>query len=291
MRSLLASLALAFWALSCPALALEADALGVAIPEGTKPARIVTLAPSLGELMADLDTPHIERIVGVSEYTDYPPMLGKVESIGPYNRFNLEKVVALKPDLVLATKDGNAEDQIRHLKELGLKVVVVDTTSLSLVARSMRQAGLAAGMPAEGERMAKAFELGLEKVRARARNRPKRRVLVQLGDEPLIVAGGEAFLSEALSTIGAGNAYADSQARYPRPSVEDAVARDPDAIVILAMGDPKPFEKMAARWASFRTLKAVKAHRVKVLRADALLRPTMRLLDGLFLLEEAVYGP
>jgi iron complex transport system substrate-binding protein len=269
----------------------ETDALGEKIAEGASPSRIVTLAPSLAELAAALAPEHLERIVGVSEYTDFPTGLSKAERIGPYNRFNLEKVAALRPDLVLATKDGNAEDQIHHLKELGLNVRVVDTTSLALVARSMRQVGLMTGNAAAGERMARAFEQGVEQVRLRARNRPKRRVMLVLGDEPLIVAGGQAFLSEALSTIGAVNAYTDSPARYPRPSMEDALARDPDAVVILAMGDPKPFQKMQARWESFAKLRAVKSQRVKLIHADTLVRPTLRLLDGLLLLEEAVYGP
>src|SRR4051812_6042349 len=76
------------------------------------PARVVALAPSLAELAADLSGNQLEKIVGVSDYTDYPPRLEKTPSVGPYSRFNLEKVVALKPDLVLATLDGNPRDQV-----------------------------------------------------------------------------------------------------------------------------------------------------------------------------------
>src|SRR6185295_5687969 len=148
----------------------------------------------------------------------------------------------------------------------------------------------ALGKAFDAQKMARAFEEGVERAKERAKGRPVKHVLVQLGDEPLIVAGGDAFLSEALSVIGATNAYRDSKAHYPRPSTEDAVSRDPDAVVILAMGDLAPFEKMASRWRSFPQLKAVKAGRVKVLKADSLLRPTLRLLEGLKLLEEAIYG-
>src|SRR6478672_2161638 len=108
-----------------------------------KPRRIVTLAPSLAELAADLAGEKIERIVGVSEYTDFPPALKKVESIGPYHKFNLEKVVSLKPDLVLATSDGNSRDQVLHLRELGVPVVVVETQSLAQVVSSIRLIGQA----------------------------------------------------------------------------------------------------------------------------------------------------
>ncbi|HUP58373.1 MAG TPA: helical backbone metal receptor [Bdellovibrionota bacterium] len=284
----------ALWFLLLPALALSAevvDETGTKVQLAAKPQRIVTLAPSLGELAADLDTEHIERIVGVSEYTDFPPALKKVGSIGPYHRFNLEKVLALKPDLVLATKDGNAEDQVRHLRELGLKVVVVDTSSLALIARSMRVAGQAMGMAEAGERMGKAFEERMSGYRRKVW-KVRKTVLLQFGDEPLIVAGKESFLNEALELIGALNAYRDTPGRYIRPSLEDAVSRAPGEIVILALGDdPAPFRKMAEKWKRFPRLSAVKAGRVKVLKADALIRPTMRFFDGLKLLEEAVFGP
>jgi iron complex transport system substrate-binding protein len=277
-----------------PALAYAAEVLdetGTKVEIAGKPSRIVTLAPSLGELAADLDTEHIERIVGVSEYTDHPPALGKLESIGPYHRFNLEKVVALKPDLVLATKDGNAEDQVRHLRELGLKVVVVDTSSLGRVARSMRLAGQAMGMPEAGERMARAFEARVAGYRRRI-SKVRKTVMLQFGDEPLVVAGKESFLNEALEMIGALNAYRDTPGRYIRPSLEDAVSRAPGEIVILSLGeDQAPFRKMAERWKRFPRLPAVAQGRVRVLKADALIRPTMRFFDGLKLLEETVFGP
>ncbi len=267
------------------------DETGTRVTLADRPARIVTLAPSLGELAADLDTEHIERIVGVSEYTDHPPSLKKVESIGPYHRFNLEKVLALKPDLVLATKDGNAEDQVKHLRELKLKVVVVDTTSLAQIARSMRLVGQAMGVAEAGERMAKSFEAGVASIRQRLLGAKGPRVLLQFGDEPLVVAGKESYLTQALELIRATNAYGDSAGRYIRPSLEDAVSRAPFRIIILSLGeDQVPFKKMAEKWKRFPKIPAVERGQVRVLKADTLIRPTMRFLDGLKLLEEAVYG-
>jgi iron complex transport system substrate-binding protein len=252
----------------------------------------VTLAPSLGELAADLSGERISQIVGVSEYTDYPPALSKVASIGQYARFNLEKVVALKPDLVLATLDGNPKDQVLHLRELGVPVVVVATANLKDVEGSMRLVGQAMGEGEAGEDMAKRFATGLARFRAAAEaHRVPDRVLLQIGDDPLVVTGGGTFLQDALESVGARNAYSDATNHYPRPSLEDVVHRDPDAILILALGhDLKPFEAMAARWAAWPALKAVKTRRVRVLQGDAVLRPTMRLLEGLALLKMAVYG-
>ncbi|MFL5815792.1 MAG: helical backbone metal receptor, partial [Bdellovibrionia bacterium] len=113
------------------------DALGTQVKVVDHPVRVVTLAPSLGELASDLLGESIERIVGVSDYTDYPPALTKVKNVGSYARFNLEAVVALKPDLVLATSDGNSRDQIDHLRELHLPVLVVKTSSFSEIDQSI----------------------------------------------------------------------------------------------------------------------------------------------------------
>lgn len=265
------------------------DALGAKVEIARAPSRIVTLAPSLGELAADVAGDRLERIVGVSEYTDYPPSLKHVTSIGPYNHVNLELIASLKPDLVLATKDGNARDQIEHLRELGVPVVVVATENFSGVADSMKLVARAMGDATEGEHMAARFTEGL----AKAAGKPSgRRVLLQLGDDPLIVAGKRAFLNDALTTVGAANLYGDLSEPYPRPSLEDAVSRDPDTILVLALGgDEAAFQRMAAAWARFPKLAAVKQKRVRVLRADALLRPSMRLLEGLSLLKAAINGP
>lgn len=272
------------------------DATGAQVPVVLEPKRVVTLAPSLGELVADLSSQSggdLSRIVGVSDYTDYPPALAKVASIGPYSRFNLEKVVSLKPDLVLATLDGNPKDQVLRLRELGLPVVVVATATFADVEGSMRLVSSALGAAAEGEKMAARFATGLKdfKDRAAKRKGPRMRVLLQIGDDPFITVGGGTFLQDALTAIGADNLYADATAHYPRPALEDVTRRDPDRIVVLALGkDLKPFHDMAAKWSRFAKLKAVRAGEVKVLQGDAVLRPTLRLHEGLRLLERAVYG-
>ncbi|HLD99398.1 MAG TPA: cobalamin-binding protein [Bdellovibrionota bacterium] len=258
----------------------------------TAPRRIVTLMPSLGELAADLLQTDLNRIVGISEYTDYPPGLKKAASIGRYDRFNIESVVALKPDLVLASQDGNPKDPVLHLRELGLNVLVVRTETFDEIKESMRLTGTALGFASRGAQMASQFEQGLSRIRDRAAKRTGRpRVLLQIGDEPLVVAGGKSFLNESLTTIGALNVYSDSGTRYPKPSVEDVIQRKPEIILILALGrqSGKSFEAAVRRWKDFQSIPAVRNGKVFVIEADALLRPTLRLLEGLSILEKKVF--
>lgn len=257
------------------------------------PNRIVALIPSLGELASDLLGDQLDRIVGVPDGTDYPPALAKKQKIGPYHRFNVEAVAALKPDLVLSSMDGNQKDQVYHLKEIGIPVLIVKTGSFKEVAESMRAVGTALGAKAAGEKMAEQFLSGLERLKRPA---SELKVLLQLSDQPLVVAGGGTFLDEALTHIGAKNIYSDSSAHYPKPSLEDVIQRNPDVIIIATMGAPSnsaaatTFAASALRWKSFTTLSAVKNGHVYLMDSDLLLKPTLRLLEGIASLTQRVYG-
>ncbi len=268
------------------------DVTDARVKVSDQPKRIVTLAPSLGELAADLLATDLSRIVGVSDFTDYPPALKRVASVGPYHRFSIEKVVSLKPDVVFATTDGNDKDQITHLRELGVPVVVVSSSTLREVEDSMRMVGFALGAADAGQRMAEQLHRGVEHLREKAKGRLKKKVLLQLSDAPLVVAGRDSFLNEALSVIGAVNLYGDAPGRYPRPSIEDTVARNPEVIVIVSMETSNAafFKAMADRWSAFTKVKAVQDKQVKILPGDTFLRPTLRLLEGVSLMERAIYG-
>lgn len=265
------------------------DFTGSAVQIPDVPKRVVTLAPSLAELAADLLGDDLDRIVGVTEYTDYPPVLKKVTSVGSYARFNLEKVAALKPDVVFATRDGNPKDQVLHLKEIGIRVIVVSTSSFQEIRESIRIVGEVLGRTKRAQGMIQQLLRGVERVKRSVGKGRKPRVLLQAGDEPLVVMGADSFLHEALETVGAVNVYGNVKKNYLKPSLEDVIGRDPDIILVLALGDDlRPFQRMVGRWNQFKRLKAVKAGRVRILRGDPVLRPSMRLLEGLSLLKKAV---
>ncbi len=267
------------------------DATGTKVKLLDHPSRIVTLVPSLAELTADILGDDIEKIVGVSEYTNYPPALKTRISIGPYYRFNIEKVVSLKPDLVLATTDGNPKDQVLHLRELGIPVLVVKTGRLREIEDSILIVARALGKTTRGDQMLAQFRQGIDRIRERAKKREKKKTLVQVGGNPLVVVGGKSFLNEAIEIIGATNLYQDAKQGYPKPGVEDVVKRNPEIILVLAMDENLvPFWRMAGDWQQFKLIEAVKKKRVYVMRGDAILRPTLRLLEGLSILEKTIYG-
>jgi len=273
----------------CGALELT-DATKTKITIRKEPKRIVTLAPSLGELVADLLDENMNRLVGVSDFTDYPPSLQKIESVGPYSGFNIEKVASLKPDLVIGTKDGNPKDKVLFLRELGITVLVVSTENFNEIDDSIKLVSTALGKKEKGNQLVRQLRSGINRIHSRSKNKNKYRVLLQINGDPLIVVGKRSFLNEALKTVGAENIYGDLNKRYPKISIEDVVNKNPDVILILALGhNLKLFQKHAINWKRFKNIKAVKNNRIHVVSGDELLRPSIRLLEGLAILERTLY--
>ncbi len=256
------------------------------------PKKIITLIPSLGELAAAL-LENTDSIVGVTEFTDYPASLKSKPNIGPYDKVSLEKVLALKPDLVLASHGGNSQDQVERLQELKIPTLVVRTDNVAQVSDAILAVGHALGVSARAHQLDQKFKSQIEAIRARSlkklKNQKKLTVLLQVGDEPLIVAGRDGFLNEAIELVGAQNIYSEQKGGYPRVSYEDVVKKNPDIILVLALhGEKKSFDKMMMQWKRFPHLKAVQNNRLKVLQADELLRPGVRLPIGIEKLEQAV---
>lgn len=292
-KSLFINFGLALFFFCSPGFARTVvDMTGAKMEVVDSPQRVIPLTPALGELAADILGSDLKRIVAVTEYTNYPPGLKNLPLVGPYVRFSLEKVISFKPDLVLATSDGNSKEQIIHLRDLGIPVVTIGTESLAQISESMRLVALALGKPQIGVEMAERLERGLNRIRERGLGRTKKmKVLLQLAENPLIVVGRKSFVHEALLLLGATNVYGDATAHYPRPSLEDVMSKNPDVIVVIALGDDTAiFQKMADHWSSFERMTAMKNHQIHILRSDELIRPTERLLEGISRLEKTIYG-
>ncbi len=271
------------------------DATGERVAFHKDPKRILPLSPALAELVADLLDEDLDRIIAVTERTDYPPALARKPSIGPFHHFNVELARVFKPDLALATLDGNSREQVLALREAGIPVLSTRSGSFAEIEESMRLLGRALGHPERGQRLADQLHRGMERIRAQAATQKESPlVFLQLNDQPLVTAGKATFLDEAITAAGGKNAYWDSAFQYPKPSVEDVLRKNPDVILVLALGkDRKPFLEMTQRWMRFPSLKAVRSRRIHVVHADGLLRPSLRLLEGVAILSKRIHerGP
>lgn len=251
--------------------------------------RIIALTPALAELVVDLLEGETDRLVGVVDYTDRPATLRKKPTVGSFAAFNLERVAELRPDLILASLDGNPKERVLRLKKMGFYVVVLNSSQFLDIRRSIRQIASVLNRSKRGEAILNKMSFFLSRAKLRFDQKPK--VMIQVGSHPLVVAGKNSFLSAALESIGAVNVYGDQEQSYLRPSKEDVLVRNPDWILILPpKKNDRESEKSAAEWNRFSSLKATKNRQIQIYFDEDLLRPSARIAEGVFKLSKLLRG-
>lgn len=276
--------AAALFAASAALLACRAGDPPPRAPVRAVPRRVVALAPNLTEIVFALGAGG--SLVGACEYSDYPPEARKIPRVGGLE-ISAEKVASLRPDLVLATREGNARGPVSALAAAGLEVVVLPTGSLDAVLESVRLAGEALGRPDAAARVVRSLERRREAVRARVRGRPRPRAFLLVWPEPPQAAGGGTFLHDVLTEAGAENLLA-SRPGWPVVSVEYLTTAPVDVVVLPASSETRPvFERARSSGALSRG--ASRRARVVWMDEAALTRPGPRVFDALEALADAIH--
>ncbi len=241
----------------------------------------MALAPSVVEILLALGAG--ERVVAVSDLAaDVPGTSGKVR-IGGFIP-DLERIVALKPDLVVASRDGTDRGAYEKLRSLGVPVLATSARSLDGVLRDVRRVGAAIGEDAAAERLVAALSnrIAAAEARAAARKGPRLRTLVVIWPDPPVVAGPSTFIGDLLFRARLENVVPEKAGEWPRVSHETLAAWDPDVVV-----RPETPENAAAFRRAFsgdglwQLVGAVRARRVVSIPGDLLERPGPRLVDAL----------
>jgi iron complex transport system substrate-binding protein len=255
------------------------DPLGRTLTVPDSPARVVALAPSVTEIVYALGQER--RLVGVTEYSDSPPEAKALYRVGSYVKLDLERIVALKPDLCIAVKDGNPRDAVERLMSLGIPVYAVDPRSLDMVLSAITQIGDLL----EAKDRAKALVNSLQdrmtrisNIVARANRHPK--VFIQIGLTPIISAGTHTFIHELIARAGGIN-LASGETPYPRFSREQVLVMSPDIIVITSMARSSNFEQARTEWLQWPSLPAARDQRIFIEDANLFNRPSPQLVEGL----------
>lgn len=242
--------------------------------------RVVTLAPSLTELVVALGAGG--ALVGVTRYDELPEVKD-VPRVGGFVDPSVEAVIALRPDLLLVQPGPGNRRPVEKMAELGVPVLVLPLHDLDEVGRAMREVGRVLGRPEKGEALARDLERTRQQIRARAKERRPRRVLVVYGFAPLVVAGPGSFADELLRDAGAVNAAERARTPYPAYSVESALRSRPDVVIDAVRGYEGGGERL-------RALPGLRDARWVTVSSEDLLHPGPHIARGLEALFELIHG-
>ncbi len=255
------------------------DQVGRTLVVPENPTRVIALAPSITEIIYDLGQE--ERLVGVTQYSTYPPEAESLPRVGSYVRLDIEKIVALQPDLCLATKDGNPKHVVDKIVSLGIPVYVINPRNLQQIMDTITRLGSLLHAEKEAEELVSDMKKRIGQVQARVKKGDHRpRVFFQIDAEPLFSAGTDTFIHELIELAGGINTTA-GEVSYPRYSWEDIIVLQPEIVLISSMAGGLPPEYLLKSWQKWNMLAAVKNDRIYVVDAELFDRPTPRLVDGL----------
>ena len=216
--------------------------------------RVVVLAPHIVEMLYEIGAG--ELIVGTTEHSDYPKAALDIPRIGNYAKLNIEHVLSLAPDVVLAWKSGNPSDDVEKLRQLGMKIVYSQPDELEDVAKELRVFGQLVGRAEQAERAARAFEDKLAQLRQRYQNEKPITAFYELWSRPLTGVAGDAWPQQQLEVCGITNPFVDSATDYPQLNVEQVILAAPQLIIQPgAHGRNAPD---AINWRQWQEIPAVK---------------------------------
>lgn len=253
-------LAVLLLALSAPAWAAE---------------RVVSLAPSLSEIVVELGA--ADLLVGVLDGGERPEALVNVPSVGKYGQLSMERLLSLKPDLILLWPGSVGPAQREQLQRLNIPVFVAEPHSLEQLTTQVQTIAEQLGRAEAGRQLAVQLRQRLAELRQRYQRAEPLRVFYQVWDQPLYTVGGGQIISDALNVCGARNVFDDLKLPAPQVSIESVLQRDPEMILV---GDPAQLQA----WKVWPAM----AGRVRVVPDKGLERPSGQMLEAVGRLCEVI---
>jgi iron complex transport system substrate-binding protein len=263
------------------------DEAGRRLEIGGPPRRIVSVAPNVTEILFALGLE--DRVVGVSIYCQHPPEALQKEKIGGYINPSLERIIALRPDLVVGIAEGDLRAFVDKLADLKIPVYIANPRDTLEVLNSIRKIGEITFAPDRALEIVRSMEARIERVRQKVQSRLRPRVLHVLDFNPLISAGKGTFVDDLIRISGGRNIAETAMGKYPRFSMEEILVQDPEVIFLASMKSRDPLVKQRKWWERWKKISAVKEGRIYVLDADLIHRPSPRIVDGLEEVARAIH--
>ena len=240
--------------------AIFTDEIGRQVEIQVPPRRIISVAPSVTEILFSLGLG--EKIVGVSSYCNYPPEARSKEKVGGYITPSLEKIVALHPDLVIQTADGDLKTFVDRLSGLGIPVYIANPRSVAEVLESILKIGEVTSSLPNAQRLAASMREKMQAVQQKVQGRSQPRVLHAMSVDPLISSGKETFVHDLIVLAGGKNVAEDARGKHPQLSMEEVMARDPEVILLSAMLSSDSLLEQKKWWRRWRDISAVRSGRI-----------------------------
>ena len=248
---------------------------------GAAPQRIISTAPSITETLFAIGLG--PRVVGVTVYCKFPPQALKLPKIGEYLKPDIETIVALHPDLVVVQAQPNHLSE--ELGRLHIAHIEVQSHNLDEIYAGARAIGKAAGATTAAEQMIADMQAHLQAIKRLTADRPRPATVFLVGHNPgnlegLIAGAGSSYFSDLLNTAGGTNIFSDAATPYPKVSLEEILARNPDVILELSGESHPKQQEVLSLWQTQRSLKAVTTGHVYAIPAAAFLVPGPRAVEA-----------
>ena len=261
------------------------DDSGRTISVSSPVTRYISLAPNITEIIFAIGAG--DGLVGRTTYCNYPPEAEKVEVVGDTLKPSIERIIALRPQIVFVSTASQLEAFTRELEAHQIAVYVTDARDLDGVFESIKRIGIALNRETEANALVGRMSERAGVVAAKVQNQEPVRVFYQVSDEPLYTIGHDAFITDLIKRAGGVSVTADVPGAWPRFSAESAVAARPDAIILPTGGSLGAANSSIA--SPLKNSPAVLHNRVYKINDDHLARPGPRSIDGLEELAQALH--
>jgi len=251
------------------------DSEGTTIHFAQPAKRIISLAPHATELLFAAGATY--QLIGTVNHSDFPAAAKKIPRIGGYNKFDLEYILSLKPDLIVAWSGGNSLEQISKLKQFGINVFISEPKKFTDIAKNIIQMGKFLGTHKTANETANKFLTELALLKKQFPKTSTISVFYQVWNTPLMTISDRHLIGKVIKFCSGKNIFGNLSAISPRISIEAVLNKNPDAIIAGMTKDRKDW---LLQWNKWDTINAVKHKQVYAINADLLVRQTPRILQG-----------
>jgi iron complex transport system substrate-binding protein len=258
---------------------LVTDEIGRKVKVPLAPRRIVSLAPNVTEILFSLGLDN--EIAGVTDFCDYPEAALRKPRIGGYINPSLEKIILLKPDLILGIKEGSRKETIQGLSDLGFSVYLIDPRGVDGVMKTIRNIGDIVGRPGELAAIVKEMTGKKDRLVSLTESLPRPRVYFQVGGGSMVTVGKETLADDLIRLAGGTSISGDESMSYPLYSIETILSKAPEIIIVSSMEGKKDCSNVLQKWQHFKSIPAIRRRAIHVVDSNLVDRPAPRIIEGL----------